>query len=282
MSPSWRQLNVYFDGRETIENAAATRLAPALASLQEARSVDSWFFMRKTESFDTDRGTPEQPKTRFSWPCWRVRLLTHDETTATEALAVLRASLDPVASVREVIYEPEVRAFGGSAAMTMAHTLFHQDSQHILSYLSRTNITDPVRVGRAELTVLLYSQLFRAAGQDWYEQGDIWERVARNRPVKEPPSNDVRSLRSQLRHLISVDTTQVVDDPASGLAFATDWFTAFDTAGQQLRRLSRDGALRRGIRAVLAHHVLFGFNRMGLSPFIQSRLAHAASSAVFD
>ncbi|MGH3799887.1 MAG: lantibiotic dehydratase C-terminal domain-containing protein [Pseudonocardiaceae bacterium] len=31
----------------------------------------------------------------------------------------------------EVVYEPEIHAFGGADAMALAHNLFHADSRHI-------------------------------------------------------------------------------------------------------------------------------------------------------
>ncbi|MGH4017438.1 MAG: thiopeptide-type bacteriocin biosynthesis protein, partial [Pseudonocardiaceae bacterium] len=35
----------------------------------------------------------------------------------------------------ESIYEPETHAFGGEEGMAAAHTLFHQDSRHIVEHL---------------------------------------------------------------------------------------------------------------------------------------------------
>ncbi|MFC4014816.1 hypothetical protein ACFOY2_46875 [Nonomuraea purpurea] len=36
---------------------------------------------------------------------------------------------------------------------------------------------------------------------------------------------------------------------------------AFEDAGRQLARLTKGGHLKRGLRAVLAHHAIFAFNR---------------------
>jgi thiopeptide-type bacteriocin biosynthesis protein len=44
-----------------------------------------------------------------------------------------------------------------------------------------------------------------------------------------------------------------------------DWLTAFRNTGTTLKDLSHDGTLTRGIRAVTAHHILFHWNRLGLS-----------------
>nr|WP_143267114.1 lantibiotic dehydratase C-terminal domain-containing protein [Amycolatopsis thailandensis] len=54
------------------------------------------------------------------------------------------------------------------------------------------------------------------------------------------------------------------------------------TAGVDLGRLARVGTLRRGLRAVLSHHVIFHWNRIGLSYGTQAILAHAVKTAVLD
>ena len=108
MKPSWRQLNVRFDDWDTVEHTAVTRLGPAIAEAEASELIDVWFFMRKAEK---PSASPESARPR---PCWRVRILPRDETTADDALAVLRRHLP---SAVLVVYEPEVHAFGGDAAI---------------------------------------------------------------------------------------------------------------------------------------------------------------------
>lgn len=179
----------------------------------------------------------------------------------------------------ETIYEPETQAFGGTSGMSTAHELFHHDSQHILDHLTRPGDH------RREHTVLLCSVLLRAAGQDWYEQGDTWARVAETRPL--PPEIEpdrLHALQSRLRRLMTVDANPAspLTGPEGQLAEIATWTAAFHTAGVQLAALARAGTLRRGVRAVLAHHVIFHWNRLGLTYNTQSVLAHAAKAAVFD
>lgn len=40
--------------------------------------------------------------------------------------------------------------------------------------------------------------------------------------------------------------------------------TAFDIAGRTLATAATDGTLERGVRNILAHHVIFHWNRLGL------------------
>lgn len=280
MNPSWRQINVRLPYWDTVEDAAVTRLWPAVTEVEQAGLIDTWFFMRKAEAPKPDghSGSASQGAVRPR-PCWRVRIHSPDVTSAHDALSLLHKHIP---SMTPAIYEPEVHAFGGESGMALAHILFHQDSRHVLTYLSLPDGDGPA-VGRAELAMLLCSRLFRAAGQDWYEQGDIWARIAQNRqsPV-ESPTDKVRSLQPSVRQLMTVDTAHLLRDTGSGLAFATDLFTACDDAGERLAQLTRNGELQRGIRAVLAHHVLFTFNRWGISPTTQTLLARTAATLVFD
>jgi hypothetical protein len=48
----------------------------------------------------------------------------------------------------------------------------------------------------------------RGAGQDWYEQGDIWARMADNRPLPQgTPLDRLRGIESGLRRLMTVDAS---------------------------------------------------------------------------
>jgi thiopeptide-type bacteriocin biosynthesis protein len=265
---SWAQVFILFNRWEAAEQIAVTDLAPALARAETAGSISSWFFVRKQ-------------------PCWRLRFRPADPSTpnATAALHQHLAQLidtSRISAWTPAIYEPESHAFGGPTGMAAAHELFHRDSHSILTYLADAGSTDK----RRELSILLYSQLLRSAGQDWYEQGDIWARVGEHRalPVDTAPDH-IQRLQAPVRRLLTIDPTTL--DPANdsitclGPAFA-DWTTAFTQAGTTIAELAQAGTLTRGVRAVLAHHILFAWNRLGLPYATQSLLADTAKAAVFD
>jgi protein-L-isoaspartate(D-aspartate) O-methyltransferase len=255
-SGTWPQAIIEFADRDrrTAERVAVDHLHPALAAARADGFITAWFFIRKG-------------------PCWRLRY----RPTEHSARAPLERLLDKLANEQHIrswtagIYEPEEAAFGGSAGMTVAHELFDSDSRHILDYLSR----HPV-LGRRELGVLLCSALIRAAGLDWYEQGDVWARVVQHRPgTQQPPA---ARLNRNMRHLMTVDVHPLVT--AGPLATIDDWIAAYERAGQRLADLARTGVLERGIRAVLTHHVLFSWNRLGLPATEQSTLARLAREVV--
>jgi thiopeptide-type bacteriocin biosynthesis protein len=129
--------------------------------------------------------------------------------------------------------------------------------------------------------ILLSSTMLRAAGLDWYEQGDVWARVADHRdPPDDVNTDDLRALQSRVRRLMSVDTSSLTL-PDAPLNLGADWTAAFTTAGRDLARLTSDGLLDRGLRAILAHHIIFAANRIGLPGSTQAILATTAKKVVF-
>ncbi|ALG06353.1 thiopeptide-type bacteriocin biosynthesis protein [Kibdelosporangium phytohabitans] len=264
--PAWQQVAVTFFDYATAEQVAAAHLLPIMERAETDGTVSSWWFIRKAPEWRLRYQPPHQNDTAAA------------QDTVHRALDTLRAS-GHIARWVEQIYEPEFHAFGGADAMTVAHHLFHLDSRHILTHVGNN------RDQRRELTVLLCSNLMRAAGQDWYEQGDIWARIAHNRLL--PPSipiEQVHSAMPALHRLMTVDAgpTSPLAQPGGSLAHIAGWVAAFDTTGEHLNRLARNGTLQRGVRAVLAHHVLFHWNRLGLPHDTQAMLTHAAKAAVLS
>ncbi|MGH3865777.1 MAG: thiopeptide-type bacteriocin biosynthesis protein [Pseudonocardiaceae bacterium] len=123
------------------------------------------------------------------------------------------------------------------------------------------------------------SALLRGAGQDVYEQGDVWHRVAQLRPLPpEVPTEQLQKMTNGLRLLMTADLhpTGALFGPDGPLAHAASWMTAFDVAGRALGTAAADGTLERGVRDTLAHHVIFHWNRLGLADRTQAILAQAA------
>ena len=252
----WRQVNLRFPDPGDAEQAAVKVLVPVLRDLD----VAAWFFVRKA-------------------PYWRIRFHADPATTAS-----MSAALDGLTVRGQIkdwtpsVYEPETRAFGGEAGMRVAHELFVDDTAHVLAYLAHRQARPSGPDQREQVSILLAALLHRAAGLDWYEQGDVWERIAHHRSTATAPTaEDV----SATRRLLTADTTRLVENN-DALAWIAPWAAAYATAGHRLREHHQRGELTRGIRAVLAHHALFAWNRIGLGPQAQARIAHTAARAVFD
>ncbi|MFF3750349.1 thiopeptide-type bacteriocin biosynthesis protein [Streptomyces sp. NPDC002018] len=258
--PAWRQLYVQFADWDKAEQTAADHIAPVLDLTQQDRMITGWWFIRKH-------------------PCWRMRLLP---TPGAQLPSALADTLDELTAGGRVhrwwpgIYEPETAAFGGDTSMTIAHTLFHADSRAVLT-------TGHGELGRRELSLLLCATLMRAAGLEWYEQGDVWHRVAKERPLPpDVPTAKVHAMAGSLRQLLLADTSSTGPMLQSDrtLKPAADWVHAFRHAGRDLGTAARDGTLERGLREVISYHVIFHWNRIGLDARAQSVLAHAARTAI--
>ncbi|WP_411146305.1 methyltransferase, FxLD system [Streptomyces sp. x-80] len=250
----WSQVNLWCDTWQAAEQMAIQHLGPQLAAAEESGDIASWWFIRKRES-------------------WRLRVLPAQDRDATAFLGQLTSTLTERAAIRHaegVIYESETRRFGGVQAMDIAHDLFHADSRHILAHLAHQGADH-----RREVGVRLATRMMLAAGQDLYEQGDVWAQLTEHRSDGEVQPSPATLVAVQMLITAHSDT----DD--SPLTRIPDWPTAFENAGRALADLAHHGQLTRGLRAVLTDHLLFAFNRLGISAAHQKVLATAASRAIF-
>ncbi len=262
----WQQANITLPDWTKAESSALAHLVPLLTAAEADGLVSAWFFIRKR-------------------PAWRVRYWSTVSTGRIEIgigrrLDHLAASGHIVGWTRSV-YEPEAHAFGGTEAMDVAHQFFHRDSNGLLAYLAHQDGAGLRH--RRELSLVLCTLMLRAAHQDWYEQGDIWTRVAAHREqpadaVLEPEHTD--KLTAAVRRLISVNADDQLR-PGAPLGHHAGWADAYRAAGRELAGLNADGRLHRGLREVLAHHVIFAWNRFGLPYTTQAVLAATAKTVVF-
>lgn len=257
-SPTWCQANVVFPDWENAETIALARLAPLLCAAEDEGALTAWFIIRKR-------------------PCWRVRYLptAGSQDRIGQGLDFLIAE-GSITAWTEIIYEPELHAFGGAESMASAHRLFHRDSRSLIDFLQ-----SEAGKHRRETSLLLCSLMMRSAGLDWYEQGDVWARVSAHRAL--PPGTDQGNsdrLLAAVHRLVSVNGEDMMhrDGP---LAHAAEWASAYADAGRELAHLTDSGQLHRGLRDVLAHHVLFAWNRIGLPYAMQATLTAAAKTVIF-
>ena len=259
----WYHARIQFPGSETAERMAATVVAPSLRQLQDDGIVAGWWFLRKH-------------------PWWRLRLRcglpAADQADAIQAVLDDLLSTGVLARWQRGVYEPETAAFGGPPGIDTAHLLFCADSDEALKYLA---LRDPV-IGRREISVLVCSVLLAAAGLDIFERGDVWHRVAVLRPEQEHISRSrIEPAADALRTLARAPLHPAAPPFSCGqpAAFAQSWAQAFHRAGRELKAAADEGLLSRGMRNVLAHIVIFHWNRLGISAASQAILARAAEQA---
>ncbi|TDC79197.1 thiopeptide-type bacteriocin biosynthesis protein [Actinomadura sp. 7K507] len=244
---SWTQVNIAVPGKNARERErqAVAHLARILPTAESRGLITSWFFIRKSR--------------------WRVRYLPAETGSRRDLRPLLTQGVDWTSD----IYEPEVHAFGGYASMDTAHELFHADSRHLLAFLNGAPSD------RRERSLIVCSALMRAAGLEFGEQGDVWARVAEQRSALRGELPDPATWAS-----FTDDVRQLLIGKARP-DIGKDWLTAFENAGGQLRTLRESGRLTRGIRAVTALHVIFHWNRIGITGPTQAVLAQAAKEAFF-
>lgn len=244
----WRQINITYlgDGRAREQHASA-HLARILPAAEAAGMITAWWFIRKGP--------------------WRIRYQLPDPMRPDPVRGLLTDGMRWMSD----IYEPETHAFGGPDSMTTAHLLFHGDSRHLIDFLSGDALD------RGERSLILLTTLMRAASLDWTEQGDVWAQVAEQRAplLSEPPDPTTwAEFTSGVRQLLL--------GTAHPGALPDGWLVAFQEAGSELRQIRERGDLTRGIRAVIALHVIHHWNRIGLPATEQATLAQAAKETVFS
>ncbi|MER7968663.1 methyltransferase, FxLD system [Streptomyces sp. NPDC096080] len=251
----WQQHNIAFADRAIARRTIAERLGPTLIEAEADGQLTGWWFMNK------------QP--------WPLRYLADKPSPAVESLLSDLVGDGVAVSCLPCVYEPEIDTFGGPEAMDAAHELFHGDSRHLLTYQP-----SPMHLGRRETAVLLASVMMRGAGLDWFEQGDVWAKVAALRPATAPrPPERAAELAPAMRKLMTADAHSLCLQRGP-LHAHEEWVNAFERAGATLADLAGRGALTRGLRAVLAHHVIFHANRAGLLRDDQYALSHIAREVV--
>ncbi|WP_020498826.1 thiopeptide-type bacteriocin biosynthesis protein [Sciscionella marina] len=268
--PDWYSAHLEFSDWDQAERIALLTFEPLLNIWTGSGLLERWWFIRKA-------------------PAWRLRLQPGPNAgdilvpTANDLFDKLVTS-HTLADWRPVRYEPEAHAFGGPTGIRLAHQLFHADSVHLFAYLAH----DQPPIGIRELSILLCTVLFRAADQEGFETGDIWHRVTYLRPSTGHDSSTSTGhhteLTEQLRTLLRYDTHP------GGPLFGDDgplhelqpWAQAFHDCGHALAAVNHTNQLHRGLRNVLAHHVIFHWNRCGFDQPTQHALAHAAATTAFE
>lgn len=263
----WWQVYLHFTDWSKADETFTAHVLPLLQQAETAGLISGWWYTRKH-------------------PCWRLRLRIRPGIGAKVGVV---EGLDRLGLHRLVadghlvrwwpgIYEPETAAFGGEASMTAAHALFVVDSREVQHLRYRSNLA----VGPRELSVLLCTILMRAAGLEWYEQGDVWDRVITDEhrsAVSDVPADRLNARAQEIRPLLFADTDALLS-PGRPLESLAEWGAAFHNTGRELGRAVHAGTLDRGLRQVLSYHVIFHWNRLGLSMRGQSVLAWAARSAI--
>jgi thiopeptide-type bacteriocin biosynthesis protein len=247
----------------------ATRLAPLLERLTAVGSTDGWWFLVKHDEA----------------PHVRLRVLGREAAPAGRPAPAIEAELERLRSSGGVSrwcttpYEPETALFGGVAGLRLSHTLLHRDSRAACRWLASE------RARTEEASVIAVRGLLAGAELDVFEQGDVWSRVAGHRPM---PADRLGPALARNReavgrlYLARADEVRELLGDDAAYDVLQDWAVDLRRSGRELAAAARRGELRRGLRAILATHVVFHWNRLGLPGAVQSGLAHLVAGWIFD
>ncbi|GAA0906646.1 thiopeptide-type bacteriocin biosynthesis protein [Streptomyces thermoalcalitolerans] len=259
---TWYQVNIEFTDYTTAATAFGDCLLPVLSE----KTIGLWWFIRKH-------------------PHWRLRIKPAPGTPTGEIATSIAQALDTAVSHgtvrrwRPTLYEPETIAFGGPDGMTTAHHLFHTDSRGVLTYHRAADAGTDGLPDAKTTSLLVLTLLLRAAGLEWGEQGDVWGQVEALRPLPPAvPPERVTAMVLPMRTLLTRDAgPALTNGPLTPLR---RWIIGMEHSGQELKDAAHDGRLTLGLRAVLARHVLFHWNRMGFNTRQQAIWARAAREAL--
>lgn len=264
----WWQVYLQFADWTQADETFTAHVLPLLREAETAGLISGWWYTRKH-------------------PCWRLRLRVPSTPPALDhAQGVVQIGLHRLVTGGHLerwwhgVYEPETPAFGGTTSMRAAHALFITDSREIQRLRHRGDLT----IRSRELSVLLCTIMMRAARLEWYEQGDVWDRVITTEhraAIGDVPLELLNARAQEIRLLLLADSDSLLRSEGP-LEPVTEWAAAFRGTGQALALGVQDGTLSRGLRQVLSYHVIFHWNRLGLSLRGQSILAWAARAAILQ
>lgn len=257
----WLQADLAFDPHH---REAAEGIAAAMDVLCARGHATRWWFLNKD-------------------PGWRlrVRMAGPEGCVRTQETLDQLVARGTVGSWSTGVYEPETGAFGGPVGMDIAHELFSADSGAI----TRLPPEAALPLGRKQLSLMLCTQLMHAAALEPLEHGDAWDLVCALRPLpRDVDRTRVEAMLGPVRTLLESDTGPegAMFGADGALRGHTEWAGAFSRAGHQLAHARRSGDLRRGVRRVIAHLVIFHWNRLAVPGEVQAALARAARAVVLD
>lgn len=229
---TWRQLDLDLGPRPAdVVDEVFTRLLPATEPTQ-------LWFVRKP-------------------PGLRIRARTGGDgaDVLSRIVAELRGD-GVIASVRDAVYEPEARRFGGARAMACVHAFFHVDScGFIACHLRRSH----ARLAPAVLSLAMVATLFDRllAGAD----SEIWDAWANLASLHGIAHRDVTAEALLPPTLAQLQAIAAEHEAAVMVALGH----ACDVLASAVDDLRRDDDFDVGVRAFAADVALFHWNRWGLT-----------------
>lgn len=179
--------------------------------------------------------------------------------------------------VTTLIYEPELRLFGGSAGMELAHKHFCADSEFVSRWLQQRDRITQFAIPPG-LSLALVIRFLGACRLDVFECWDVFDRVEDKRAFPDAIGHDTANADSVVAKIIASRFTNFVEayGPQEG-ALLKPYGAFLDDLGSKISKAYFAGALDCGVREFLVPIILFHWNRAGFPAATQYGLAAAAA-----
>jgi thiopeptide-type bacteriocin biosynthesis protein len=223
----WRQLDIDLGPRPS------DVVDEVLACLQRAIDPTQLWFVRKPPG---------------------LRIRAHADHVAQIAAELRDDGVD--VSVRESVYEPEARRFGGARAMERVHAFFHVDSRGFIAWhLRRAHGQLTSAVISLAVIATLFDRLLAGSGSEMW---DAWANLASMHGIAH------RNATAQPLPLPTIAQVQALatDRECDVLA---DYDRGCNALADGIQALRRDGDFDVGARAFAADVALFHWNRWGIA-----------------
>lgn len=154
-------------------------------------------------------------------------------------------------------YEPEVGLFGGETAMQHAHRFFEMDAWLAL-HAHKLDTNNRYLTSHLWMTLML-----RSCGLDSFEQWDVWQKLGQVRPPARPEHHKlVEQISAAVQRIGSLSTDRLWEELLGRVPEMGVWKDELTLWGKAMQGLLAHGPLERGLRSILAVHVIFHSNRM--------------------
>ena len=244
------------------ENAAefmARDLAPILCKMQSDGDILGWWWLGKQDITGSALRIRIYPQGRFD-----------------SIAEFLETHLKQIGCrFSRLQYEPEMRLFGGSTGIDLAHRLFCCESRFLADWM-QTDISRKPPLLPPGLSLALIFKLITACGLDIFECWDLFDKVCDKRGASGIHEKLIEETRTLARKVL-LSGPEKIFQLYQGLHahLLAQYRTHLEGLASEIAVAHFNGRLEYGLRQFLVPIVLFHWNRIDMPAHYQIALANA-------
>jgi thiopeptide-type bacteriocin biosynthesis protein len=213
-------------------------------------------------------------------PALRVRVQFAEQAPAAFSKGFEQKLAELGLESRTLAYEPELRLFGGTRGMELAHWHFFADSDFMSCWMASSEPESAYAIPEG-LSLALIFRLLKASRLDLFECWDVFDRVESKRSLLRLEPETARGFEVLVQKIMSTAPSDLIQlyqgERAESLK---KHFALLDELGEEISKAYFAGALECGIREFLVPIILFHWNRAGYSAATQLGLSAAAAGVL--